>query len=102
MVTGIMEKNTSDLADVELKNHINGKWEAITSSWRSVLDRLPNQRSIELKLNWVFNRTFLTLVPFSDFTTLVYQHFIHVNLVFTGINHIYFFVHVTYEENFET
>lgn len=47
-----MERKTSDLKDVDLKNPRNGKWEVITSSWRSVLDRLDYCNSVEFKLNW--------------------------------------------------
>ncbi|GKD75939.1 F-box protein-like protein [Tanacetum coccineum] len=51
VIKKMMEWNKTDIKDVQLKNRYNGKWEALTSSWKSVLDTLPG--NLECKLNWV-------------------------------------------------
>ncbi|GKA47119.1 putative F-box/LRR-repeat protein isoform X2 [Tanacetum coccineum] len=42
VIKKMMEWNKTDIKDVQLKNRYNGKWEALTSSWKSVLDTLPD------------------------------------------------------------
>ncbi|GKB20367.1 F-box protein-like protein [Tanacetum coccineum] len=63
MVIGMMETNTPDLKDIEIKNPRNGKWENMTDSWRSFHfhfelpwrsfhDEANAYNSDEFKLNW--------------------------------------------------
>ncbi|GKE93559.1 hypothetical protein Tco_1574654, partial [Tanacetum coccineum] len=50
VIRKMMECNKTDIKDVQLKTRYNGKWEALTSSWKSVLDTLTGD--LECKLNW--------------------------------------------------
>ncbi|GJV03337.1 F-box protein-like protein [Tanacetum coccineum] len=51
VIRKMMEGNTTDLKEVLLKNPHDGKWEALTSSWISVLHTFPGHL-FECKLNW--------------------------------------------------
>nr|GEY95550.1 hypothetical protein [Tanacetum cinerariifolium] len=48
----MMERQPTDIKDIELKNPYNRKWETLTSSSTSVLDALTDSDQVECKLNW--------------------------------------------------
>nr|GEV76659.1 hypothetical protein [Tanacetum cinerariifolium] len=52
-VRKMIEGKTIDLKDVQLKNPLNGNWEALTCSWNSLLDTLDDHFYLECKLNWL-------------------------------------------------
>ncbi|GKC03780.1 F-box protein-like protein [Tanacetum coccineum] len=53
VVRKMMERQPTDLKDIELKNPYNRKWETLTTSLTSVLDALTDSDWVQCKLNWV-------------------------------------------------